>query len=508
MAGVLILPLAVSSPLGFLWLYERGLLLYFALGCVVLAGSVWGGKFAMRLRRRKAASNDQAAREEGAPDRSLASPPIDPNWTERETAAYEAARKAVEARLEQPLKWEELPPAALAVIEDVAAHLSDGKRGALDFTVPEALLLIDRVALRYREFLRANVPFSDQLSVRAIRWLWGRKETARTAWKFGYAAYRGVRVVLNPPVALLRELERAATSGLQDRLTDQLMRDAQVILLEEVAQAAIDLYSGRLKFSDAELIEIQLGSELRDRQRLAQPDDPVRILVVGQISAGKSTLINAILGDDPAETDLAPTTDRVTAHEAEIDGIPCRFVDTMGLDGTQAVTTAIAGEMAQADMVIWAVRASRPARAPDDVLRGAFEAHFASGPARRRPPVIVVATAADTLLSDWPYSENRLPEKAQKRIGDAMNAIGQDLGGATPIPVCLEQPRWNIDTLEAAIASAMTEALMTQRNRRRLSAPSGLRFGENLQRASRGVVKGTHVLGRRFLRRHFARRDN
>ena len=40
--------------------------------------------------------------------------------------------------------------------------------------------------------------------------------------------------------------------------------------------------------------------------------------------------------------------------------------------------------------------------------------------------------------------------------------------------------------------------LMTQRNRRRLGSPQGLRFGENLGRAGRGVAKGFKVFGGRL----------
>lgn len=516
-AGLLVLPFAATSLLGFLWLHERGMLLWFVLGCVALAAMIWSGRLGLAWQHRRQERGKERGKERAqgeARDASqdgdaaaglrerLAHPPIDPEWSARETAIYEASRAAIAERLTAPVAWESLPEQAVAVVEDVAARMSDGKRGALDFTLPEALLLIDRVALRYREFLRSHVPFSDQLSMRAVHWLWSRQDQARTAWKYGYLAYRGLRLAFNPPVGVLREIERAATAGLQDRLSDQVVRDAQAILLEEVAQAAVDLYSGRLKFSDAELIEIQLGSELRDRNSLARPDDPVRIIVVGQISAGKSTLINALAGDGPAETDLAPTTDRLTAHAIEIDDIPCRLVDTMGLDGSARVQQTLAQEIAQADMVLWALRANRPGRAVDIALRDAVTAHFAEDAARRAPPIIPIATAADALLPDWPYTENRLPEAAQAVIGKATAALRADfagpLGDMPPIPVCARAPSWNLDTLSNAIAGQLTEALMTQRNRRRLESPQGLRFGENLGRAGRGVAKGVKVFGGRL----------
>lgn len=491
MAGLLLLPLSITTVLGFLWLFERGWLLWFVLASIALFALARGTRHMVRRRR-----------PELPPAREVEPLAIDPEWSAREVAAYERAQGLIDSRLATPLPWEALPPEALAVVELVAADLSDGKRTALDFTVPEALLLVDRVSLRYREFLRRHVPFSDQLSVRALYWLWRRQDKALLAWETGFLAYRGVRLVLNPALGLLREVERAITSGMQDKLTDQFMRDAQAILLEEIAQAAVDLYSGRLRFSEAELMQIQLGSEMRDRAQLAQEDDPVRILVVGQVSAGKSSLINALLGHSGAETDMAPTTDRLTAHELEIDDIPARLVDTMGLDGSGKMLQKLVAEMTEADLIIWALRASRPGRGPDVALLERFNAVFTADPTRRRPPVLFVATAADTLLPDWPYTENRLPSRAQQRMGQAVAAITADMGAIAVIPVCAEPPEWNIDTLHDALSDALPDALMTQRNRRRVTGTkAGLRLRDNLGRAGRGLGKGAKFLSRSLLRK-------
>ncbi|KPQ07350.1 MAG: 50S ribosome-binding GTPase [Rhodobacteraceae bacterium HLUCCA12] len=492
LAGLVLLPLAITSGLGFLWLHERGWLLWFVL--VTVAGFALARGASYLLRRRKPQQAPRA--------RQLDAPQIDPEWNPHERAAYEKAQHLIADRLPAPIPWQSLPAEGLAVVELVAATLSGGKRTALDFTVPEGLLLIDRVSLRYREFLRRNVPFSDQLSVRALFWIWQRQDKALAAWETGFLAYRGVRLVLNPAVGLLREVERAVTAGLQDRLTDQFIRDAQAILLEEVAQAAVDLYSGRLRFSEAELMQIELGSESRDRSRLAQPDDPVRILVVGQVSAGKSTLINALVTEGGAETDMAPTTDRLTAHETVIDDIPCRFVDTMGLDGSDGAFNRLEAEMAEADLILWTLRTNRPGRGLDVALLDRFDAHFSANPARRRPPLVFVASAADTLLPGWPYPENHLPADAQERLGHAMAAIATDMNAASAIPVRAEPPEWNIDTLYQVISDLMTEALMAQRNRRRLTgSEGGLRLRENLSRAGRGLGQGARFLKRSLRQR-------
>ncbi len=498
LAGLLALPFVVASLLGFLWLHERGWLLWFVLATVALVATVRGGRLLLRWRRRRQAATPEV----NAAPRQVQASPVDPDWTEAERAVYARARARIDERLKTPLPWDALPEEALAVVEGVAADLSGGKRSALDFTLPEALLLADRVLLRYRDFLRRHVPFADQVSVRTLYWLWQRQDRAVLAWETGFLAWRGIRLVINPAVAMMREAERAITAGLQDRLTDQFRRDAQAILLEEAAQAAVDLYSGRLRFSEAELMAVELRSEIRDRAQLARPDDPLRILIVGQVSAGKSTLVNALADQATAETDMAATTAHPAAHAIDIDGTPCRLVDTPGLDGTEATLDRLAADMAEADLVLWLLRANRPGRAPDIALLKRFEAHFAALPARRPPPVIVVASAIDALLPGWPYAEHRLPPDVRDRMGRSMAAIAEDMGGGAVIPVRAEPPAWNLDTLHDAIAAALDEAAMVQRNRRRLQgSDEGWQLRRNLGTAARGLGKGARVFARRMLGR-------
>lgn len=499
LAALLALPFAAASVLGFLWLHERGWLLWFVLGSAVLFGAVRGGRLLLGWRQRRLARTRNA---DTAVARQVQASPVDPDWTEAERAVYARARAGIDKRLQTPLPWHALPEEALAVVEAVAADLSGGKRSALDFTLPEALLLADRVMLRYRDFLRRHVPFADQVSVRTLVWLWQRQDRAVLAWETGFLAWRGIRLVINPAVALMREAERAITSGLQDRLTDQFRRDAQAILLEEAAQAAVDLYSGRLRFSDAELMAIELRSELRDRAQRARPDDPLRLVLIGQISAGKSTLANALVECATAETDMAATTGHTTAHEIQIDGTPCRLIDTPGLDGTEASFRTLAAELAEADMILWLVRANRPGREPDTALLERFQAYFADRPARRPPPLIVVASAIDALMPGWPFPENRLPQDIRDRLGQAMAAIGAEFGGRAVIPVRAEAPVWNLDTLTDAIGAALEEAAMVQRNRRRLQDDgSGWQLRANLGRVRRGLGKGAQLVARQLLGR-------
>lgn len=487
---VLAAPVILSSVLGFVWLHERGWLLWFALASAGFYAVVRGGMVLARW---------QARRGGQAEARDLPSPAADPDWSDAERAAYDRARARIAARLTAQIPWADLPQEALVVVEEIAADMSGGQRSALDFTVPEALLLIDRVALQYRVFLLRNVPLSDRLSVRTMHWLWRKQDAALTAWETGFLAWRGVRLVINPAVGLLREAERVLASGLQHRLTDRFRRDAQAILLEEAAQAAIDLYSGRLRVSEAEMTRLALASDVRDQAIAAPEDPPLRLVVVGQRGAGKSTLINALLGHEAAEVDAAPTTETVAAYDWVLGDVACRLIDTPGVDGGARQIAALVQQMTGADLVLWVHRANRPGRAADLALAEALKALLARTPERRPPVVLHVATAADALLSGWPRPENQLTAADRATLAAATRAISDAAGGAEVLPVRAEEPEWNLDRLRAAIGAALPEARRVQRNRLRLGASTpGL--GGNALRVGRGVQTVARTLWGRLRR--------
>lgn len=466
LALVLLAPLLVAVALGFVWLWERGWLLAYAAGCAAFLVAV---RLVRWLIRRRATPPVPEA---------LPLPPSS-DWSAPERDAYDRARARARTALPAPVPWESLPAQALAVVEGVAGDLSGGKRGALDFTAPEALLLVERLAGRARRLLLRQVPFADRLSIQALWWVWRQKDTARAVASTGWTVWRGVRLVLNPATALIRELEAKLAAGLQDRLGAAVTRDLQLRLLDEAAAAAIDLYSGRLRFTEAELSAARLPDAERDAAQAPEP--PLRVLLVGQLSTGKSTLFNALAGDDLAETDAAPVTDRAQAVETVLAGVPVRLVDTPGLDGTDRRRDAVAAEAAEADLILWVLRADRPDRGPDHALRAALAARLPDG--RRPPPVVTAVAAADLLLPGWPWPEHLLPPQARHRLAEALAVLAQDWPGPA-VPVSL-RPDWNLDALEAALQAVLAEARQTARQRRRLAARAGL--GETAARAGRGI---------------------
>ena len=117
LALVLAMPVIVSSVLGFVWLYERGWLLWFALASVGLYAAVRLGVMVARWRTRGALVADP---------RDLKGPEPDPEWSVAERATFERARERINTRLSEPIPWTDLPTEALAVVEEIAADVLAG----------------------------------------------------------------------------------------------------------------------------------------------------------------------------------------------------------------------------------------------------------------------------------------------------------------------------------------------------------------------------------------------
>lgn len=492
MALALGLPFVVLVPLGLLWLVEHGGILWF-LGLILLPGTLLfllRGVLRKRWRKRT---------EEGTQETDLLVKP-DPEWVEREKQVFAEVSRHIATTTSSLQRWEDLPEQALEVVNRVAAGLDGKNKSALKFTLPEALLLLESTASRYREHLRNNLPFSDQVSLATLYWLWRQRHRANLIWNVAYGSSRVARLALYPAAGVLRELEQIVAGGNSKYVTENMLGVLQAVLLEEVAYAAIELYSGRLRFSDDELLQVKLASAEADEKRRPAANLPLRILFVGQTSAGKSTLINALLADVHAETDATATTSDLTAYQTEWDGVVCNFLDSEGLDNSRRRLDRMLEEMTQTDMIVWVVRANRPAREVDQQLKEHFEAWFEARPRRRRPVVIAVVTAVDQLVSDWSRNQNPPPEPTKTIIAAAVKAIANDLNGLQPIPVSLKLESWNLAVVREALSVALNEARQVQRNRLRVEgASTERRFGRQLRKGARGVTQGVKFLGGRFV---------
>jgi hypothetical protein len=103
----------------------------------------------------------------------------------------------------------------------------------------------------------------------------------------------------------------------------------------------IDLHSGRLRVGARRYQELVQASQGVDKQKPLEAIPVVTIALTGQSKVGKSSLINALLGEQRAKADVVQATDAVTRYLLKHDDIPTHLImlDTVGYGHSGPVPT-------------------------------------------------------------------------------------------------------------------------------------------------------------------------
>lgn len=165
---------------------------------------------------------------------------------------------------------------------------------------------------------------------------------------------------------------KAALAVAEGGLRKQIERwEARVLALSAEVERAIDYETDERVDSALRSECAKLESELRswlERPLVERLKDGVRIVVAGPPNAGKSSLVNAIAGEEKAIVTAFPgtTRDHIEVPLA-VGGVPLLLIDTAGLreasDEVEAIGINRAGQMiGAADILVWL---GRPEEAPN-----------------------------------------------------------------------------------------------------------------------------------------------
>ncbi len=489
-SSLVVIPFVVLACLGsyFLWIHGWTLLAWWPMvACMLL-----GYSLALYWHRRK----------------QLLQPADEPPlyWTDRDREAW----RLVQARAEQGVK---AGPDKLTEFQYYVQTAQDLAQELAHFyypramdpissvTIPELLAVIELASQDLAEMVDNYLPGGHLLTIN--HWRNARKladwyQTASNIYWVASALFSPINTglrFLSSKVALTRPLQM---------LQEDLVAWFFMAYVHRLGTYLIELNSGRLRVGARRYRELQRaliqtqetiaapgvpetgeqktedrGQKTEDRGQVEAADQvrQVALTIMGQVKAGKSSLINALLGEQRAKTDVLPTTAEVTRYELRPEGVPTRLVlfDTVGYGhaGPRADQLRATEESArQSDLLLLVLHARNPARQADLELLQKLRAWFASQPELKMPPVLGVLTHIDLLspAMEWapPYDWVDPHRPKEQQIHAAWDALREQLGEYLVgiVPVCLAPGRiygleeWFLPTLSELLDEAHAVAFL------------------------------------------------
>lgn len=432
-------PYIAVFALGTYWTWQHGLIWYWAVGTGV--PTLVGLALIERARRRIFPS-------------AAAAPPSAPASTPTGRAAMQSVREiserlqSADLPLEQPEVLEKTArETALEILETVARHFHpDADRPALQTPVAHVAALVQLVADDFRRTFTHSVPWGKTVTLGRLLW-W--KEKGDLGWRISMYLWqlnRIRRMIFRPATAIVQEVQDHFGQNLSAKSLAGLKRSAIDFCVTKAGEYAIQLYSGGF------VLEGEYRPRLMEPSAGAPFDgEPLQVLVVGQVKSGKSSLINAILGEMRAPVDVLPTTDEVDLYECEPRGLPPMILrDTPGYGAIEGKTDPFASllrEIEECDLLVLVTSARSAARKIDRELLGKIHELCQDNPRRMLPPILCVLTHIDAV-----------PEHL---AAEAAAAVATDFG-VRPIeiiPVCVQWARLaNRDGLATAIQEQVPAA--------------------------------------------------
>ena len=236
-AAALLLPSLSLLPLGGLFLYQNGWLLYWALAALAVALSgflverAWMSSGKRRLAKLEAA--DERLRREG-------------HLTLSDRAWGDVRAIASKVDPETLTSTEDVLKLGQRTIDAVARRMHPERADAIwQFTLPEALVIAERVSARLGTFVETQIPLGDRLTVAQLlsvyRWrgMVGVAERAYDVWRI-------IRFA-NPATAMTHEAREQLSRAVVNWSKERVGRRIAEAYVQEVGRAAIDLYGGRLR---------------------------------------------------------------------------------------------------------------------------------------------------------------------------------------------------------------------------------------------------------------------
>ena len=471
---IVVIPFLTLIGLGYYFLWINDLALWFNLTLLGLT------VIAMLLRHFLVKPSHQQDDPVGEIQTSVHLNPV-ADWSKADAKVWDKSLANIENSQLSKTAWEDLPDAMLDQIAFVAANYHQTtKNFKYAFTIPEMLLMLETSSREYRGHILKKFPLSQNIKLSTFMGISETSARALDVYKKYSHIVDALTAIFTAGASVPKQLASKLSAEFGKGLSEHMQTNLKQLMFEQVSQVAIDLYSGRLKLSDEEMSLY--------RKSLATEEDtvvrPLSVMVVGQVNAGKSSLVNALLEKSVAEVDVISATSGFHNYQLSLtDNLDIILKDSPGINSNKAATGALLKEAAKADLLLWLSQANQPAKALDKKLMDEWNQYFDDNLRRRKPPVLLVTTHNDMLkpLGSWqpPYDLDDTGNKKAQSIVAASRYTRKTLGfsdDSLVVPIALKsgEAPYNIDSLRDILIGMSTEARAAQLNRERLDAAGSM----------------------------------
>lgn len=340
-------------------------------------------------------------------------------------------------------------------------------------SVVEILAAMHLLAEDVEELFLKNVPAGHLLTVSQWRLLGHAPGWWRTASNAGWMA----SIVMNPLNIGRYLISKVAMDPLAGQLQQNLLGAFYTLYVRQAGYYLIELNSGRLRGGSQRYREWlrRLETKVAVATPSAVPGPPaapviVTIAVIGQVKAGKSSLINVLLGARSAVADVLPSTVHVQRYLLTRPDQTEQLVllDTSGYSdagATSAQQKETLEAVRQADLVLLVLDARTPARDADvKVVRGLAD-WYAQQPRLKPPPMLAVLNKIDGLspVLEWspPYNWRSPTRPKERTIAGAADYVREVFGPAVSqvVAVCCDLENDRVNGVAEELVPAMSEHL-------------------------------------------------
>jgi tRNA modification GTPase len=285
---------------------------------------------------------------------------------------------------------------------------------------------------------------------------------------------------------------RAAVRSMQGEFSAHVHAlQAQITDLRTLVEAAIDFPDEELDFVPGSVLGRSIAQIFSGFDRIfaaarqgALLREGVNVVIAGKPNAGKSSLLNRLVGDEIAiVTEQAGTTRDVLRQQVHLDGMPVNLIDTAGLRVTADVVEAEGvrrafAELGRADRVLYILDAAGPAGDSSASLLAAELAELPQG-----VPVTLIFNKIDLSGAQASVDESREPPQVflSAKTGAGLDLLRAHLksraGYRSGESGALSARRRHLDALDRA-RSSVEQAAQTLSTSRAFEL-----FAEDLRRA-------------------------